>query len=153
MTLADDKLRAWSDWCVLNLRRGSLPNALTDQMRTHGLDEVFIRAAMGPAADGLTVGASFADYAACALTQRVRATPGLKQLPARDTQIFVWDEFLEARTCEALMALIEANLRPSTVTDEPPDALYRTSKTCDLGALTEPIVHDTDARICEGLGI
>lgn len=72
------------------------------------------------------------------------------------TQIYVQDNFLSTEECTQLTAIIDQNLRPSTVSD-PTDACivsdYRTSKTADLHYFSDPFYLEIDRKITDLLGL
>lgn len=81
--------------------------------------------------------------------------PTLKKIQAvRPVELYTAEDFLDARHCARIIELMQAHLRPSTITVEnEPDKYFRRSKTCDLGAADDPTVRSLDARICEALRI
>jgi prolyl 4-hydroxylase len=68
------------------------------------------------------------------------------------TQVYTQENFLTAAECTDLIEIINATLRPSTVSD-PKDACtvsdYRTSKTSDLHYFANPFFLDIDKKISE----
>jgi prolyl 4-hydroxylase len=80
------------------------------------------------------------------------AMPGVQRVPNPKLTLFLRRQFLDADTCTALIALIDATRRPSTISDSNGDAYYRTSETCDLDR-TSPLVAELDARICAFTGL
>ena len=83
--------------------------------------------------------------------ERLRATPGVQRVPAREMELFVVRRFLDPETCEALIELIDRNRRPSEIADDQGIANYRTSETCDLD-WNDPVVAKVDDAICALLG-
>ena len=77
--------------------------------------------------------------------------PNAEKLDTELADFYVLDNFLNAGECDHLIEIIKKRLRPSTITDE--EEGYRTSSTCDMGELDEPLVVDIDRRICSLLGI
>jgi len=79
------------------------------------------------------------------------------QLKTSLAEIYSIDNFLNKKECEELIAIIKTRLKPSTIAtsagDIEDDKYFRTSKTCDLGNLQNPIVAEIDRRICEFIGI
>ena len=65
---------------------------------------------------------------------------GMQRVPSPKLALFQQRGFLAATLCADLVALIDANRRPSTLADDNGDAAFRTSETCDLAA-------DTDAEV------
>jgi len=70
----------------------------------------------------------------------------MQRVPSRQLQLFIKRGFLEAEHCRALMTLIDAGRRPSTITDANGDAAFRTSETCDLDH-DHPAVAELVARL------
>jgi prolyl 4-hydroxylase len=58
--------------------------------------------------------------------------PGVQRVPSAKVAMFVVRDFLDPADCAALVALIDANRRPSTIADGNGDHAFRTSETCDL---------------------
>jgi len=65
---------------------------------------------------------------------RLLAFPGVRRVPTPRAELFDRPGFLSAELCQALIALIERDRRPSSIADENGDAYFRTSETCDLPA-------------------
>ncbi len=83
---------------------------------------------------------------------RLRAAPGVQRVPDPRLELFVLRDFLDAATCAALIARIEASRRPSTLADDRGDAAFRTSETCDLSS-DDPVAAEVNARISALLGL
>ncbi len=58
----------------------------------------------------------------------------VQRVPTAKAEIFQLRRFLDPDLCTALIALIEADRRPSTIADGNGDPTFRTSETCDLAA-------------------
>ena len=78
--------------------------------------------------DHVDMQASGADRTA----ERLAAIPGIRRAPSPKLQQYMLARFLDADTCAALIALIDAKARPSTIADPNGDDAFRTSSTCDL---------------------
>lgn len=76
----------------------------------------------------------------------LRAHPGVRHAPTPKLDLFMVDDFLPDELCDALIALIEADRRPSTVADYNGDVHFRTSETCDLD-VTNPHVAELERRL------
>ena len=63
------------------------------------------------------------------------------------------DNFLNQHECKHVIEAIKTELRPSELSSYEPDRKFRTSKTCDLGNLNDPLIEKIDHRICSLLGI
>lgn len=71
---------------------------------------------------------------------------GVQKVPSPKLTLFIKRDFLPPALCESLIALIDAERRPSTVSDYNGDAGFRTSETCDLAA-GEPAVMAVETAI------
>jgi prolyl 4-hydroxylase len=83
---------------------------------------------------------------------RLGTSAGVQRVPSPKLDLFVVRGFLDAETCGRIVAQIDANRRPSTVSDFNGDNAFRTSETCDLPD-TDPIVGMIDARIAGLTGL
>jgi prolyl 4-hydroxylase len=87
-----------------------------------------------------------------AVVARLGALPGVQRVPNPKLTLFLKRGFLDAATCAGLVAMIDANRRPSTISDSNGDAAFRTSETCDLNG-ADPLVRHVEAAIAEATGI
>ena len=85
-------------------------------------------------------------------TARLEGTAGMRRVPSERLILFDYPRFLPAELCQALIALIEAGRRPSTIANANGDAQFRTSETCDLSP-HDPAVQDLEARLLALNGI
>ena len=74
------------------------------------------------------------------------AHPGVRRVPSPKLELFTLPGFLDAAECAALVALIDANRRPSTLADPNGDHYFRTSDTCDLDR-AQPAVAALDDKL------
>ena len=79
-------------------------------------------------------------------------THGLQRAPFPKLELFQLKRFLPPDLCAALIELIDANRRPSTIADANGDQYFRTSETCDLDP-GEPAVQDLERRLVALNGI
>ena len=86
------------------------------------------------------------------VARRLAAHPAVKRANIDTAQIYSYRDFLSAAQCAALVRLIDANRRPSTLLSENPDTQFRTSESCDMDRWS-PDVRPTDEAIAELLGI
>jgi prolyl 4-hydroxylase len=84
--------------------------------------------------------------------EKLAGTPAVQRVPTGELELFIVRNFLDAATCAALMELIDAERRPSTIADDVGIANFRTSETCDLDWHI-PVVGETDRKIAELLGL
>ena len=86
------------------------------------------------------------------IAARLAAHPGLQRVPSPKAEVFQCKRFAPPDLAAALIALIEADRRPSTIADDNGDAYFRTSETCDLAA-DLPAVQQVEAMITQLSGI
>jgi len=86
------------------------------------------------------------------VARRLDANPALKRARVDVAQIYRHPDFLTAAQCQALIRMIDANRRPSTLLSTNPDAQFRTSESCDMDRWS-PDVRPTDEAIAGLLGI
>lgn len=68
------------------------------------------------------------------IAESIAAHAGVQRLPTPKAQVFQLRSFCPPDLAAELIALIEADRRPSTIADDNGDAYFRTSETCDLAA-------------------
>lgn len=76
----------------------------------------------------------------------------MQRIPTPKLEIFQLRGFLDSGLCGALIALIEAGRRPSTIADDNGDRYFRTSETCDLDA-ADPAVIELERHLLSLSGI
>lgn len=91
-------------------------------------------------------------FPAESVVARLQAIGGIQKVPTPKLTLFIRRGFLEPALCAALMARIDTERRPSTVSDGDGDASFRTSETCDL-ALDDPLARDVTGRLCALSGL
>ncbi len=77
---------------------------------------------------------------------------GVQRVPSPKLSLFIRKGFLEPELCTEIIRQIDADRRPSTVSDHNGDDLFRTSETCDL-PYDDPHVVEIDRRITELTGL
>jgi prolyl 4-hydroxylase len=114
------------------------------KLRGPGLQTIFFcpRLAYRPAM--MTPGESSA--------QTLLARPGMQRVPSPKLELFMLRGFLDEAECDALIARIEANRRPSTLANFNGDDSFRTSETCDLD-VADPAVVALDGKLAALSGI
>jgi prolyl 4-hydroxylase len=85
-------------------------------------------------------------------TERLLKWSGMRRVPDARLELFTLPAFVPGELCDALIGLIDANRRPSTIADPNGDAYFRTSETCDLDA-GDPAVQALEARLLALTGI
>ncbi|MFZ5794160.1 MAG: prolyl hydroxylase family protein [Sphingomonas sp.] len=86
------------------------------------------------------------------VSRRLDSNPAVKRAKVDEAQIFYHPDFLDAATCDRLVALIDTNRRRSTVLAEESVQDFRTSDSCDMDRWS-PDVRPTDEAIADLLGI
>lgn len=87
-----------------------------------------------------------------AVVAHLLAQPGIQRTPSPKLTLFQQRGFLEPDRCAELIALIDAERRPSTVSDYNGDDAFRTSETCDLAA-DFPAVAELERRILDFIAL
>ncbi len=149
---ADEDLTTYT-W--VRLRAGIEPHEVRRQLRLKGLSDAEIRDLMLEAYDGRRPSSDvdFAALSAPALTQRALIHPNIQKVPVAKAQMYVWRKFLVPEICDAVIALIDRQLRDSTTADAFADPKVRTSRTSDIGMLGHDLIMQLDELIAEALGI
>ena len=83
---------------------------------------------------------------------RLDANPQVKRAKIDAAQFYYHPDFLTPERCAELIALIDANRRPSTLLSDNPDHGFRTSDSCDMDRWS-PFVRPIDESIANLLGI
>jgi prolyl 4-hydroxylase len=83
---------------------------------------------------------------------RLKKTPGMQVVPGIGCEVYLLQNFLSPRECGGLIAMIDADRKPSTVLATHYDPEFRTSESCDLDRWN-PFVETIDARICTLMGL
>tara|TARA_Y100000815_G_scaffold148956_1_gene134690 strand:- start:487 stop:1221 length:735 start_codon:yes stop_codon:yes gene_type:complete len=80
------------------------------------------------------------------------AARGMQRLPFPKVELLQMRRFLDPDFCEELIAMIDADRRPSTLADHDGDMYFRTSETCDL-PMDDPCTQRLEAMLAELSGI
>ncbi len=83
---------------------------------------------------------------------RLDADPQVERAATDGAQVFYRPDFLDAAQCKALVRMIDANRRPSTLLSDSGDKAFRTSESCDMDRWS-PDVRPTDEALAALLGI
>lgn len=87
-----------------------------------------------------------------AVAARLDADPRMQRLPSDMVQAWRCLDFLDAANCDWLVAMIEANRRPSTLLSDTGTSSNRTSDSCDMDRRADG-VRQIDEYIAATLGI
>jgi prolyl 4-hydroxylase len=157
----------WSDWIKLNIERGCDKDGIFKILLDEGFSRDQIMAEMNyePVVDPASIVNPLAAVAErtqdgegfsrkIALDSDKIYLPNSRKLISDLAEFYLLDTFLEEGECERLIALIRSRLRVSEIAaTRTGEVSYRTSNTCDLGLLDDPLVRDIDRRICSMIGI
>jgi len=83
---------------------------------------------------------------------RLDANPAVQRAAIDTAQVYYHPDFLDAATCDRLIAIIDAHRRPSTLLSDRNDQGFRTSDSCDMDRYS-PDVQPIDEGIAALLGI
>ncbi len=139
----------WIAWLREQLRIGCDMSESVIKLRDLGYSDEAILAGLEtvrPRGDALTSG-----FMNPPLLQK--QSPKLRKFDSDRLQLYELDDFLSAKECTRLIALINHHLRPSTLSYASDDKAFRTSQTADLCHLKSPVASHIDDKICRTLGI
>jgi len=83
---------------------------------------------------------------------RLDADPRMERLPSDNAVAYRCRDYLNAVQCKRLVAMIDANRRPSTLLSDRGEVAFRTSESCDMHRWA-PEVREIDEGIAALLGI
>lgn len=83
---------------------------------------------------------------------RLKRTPGVTVANGIGLDVYVRQNFLTPQECGGLIAMIDADRKPSGLLTADPDPEFRTSESCDLDRW-HPFVGGIDARLCTMMGM
>ena len=86
------------------------------------------------------------------VSEHLMGRPGIQRVPSPRLDLFIRRGFCSALDCAAIIALIDKDRRPSTISDYNGDDRFRTSETCDLDP-ADPAVAALEEAIAAFLGI
>ena len=84
--------------------------------------------------------------------EKLSADPAVHRVAIQGVQVFCHANFLDAARCKRVIALIDANRRPSTLLSDRPEENFRTSESCDMDRWS-PDVRPIDEGIALLLGL
>jgi prolyl 4-hydroxylase len=139
----------------VRLRAGVEPHEVRRLLRLKGLTDEQIRGLMQEAFDGRrpSSAAPHGELAHAAITRREPIHPDIQKVPTTKAQLYVWKNFLVPEVCDAVVELIDSQLRNSTTTDAFADPKVRTSRTSDIGMLGHDLIMQLDELMAEAIGI
>ena len=152
----------WKDWIELNINRGCDKDGIYKILLDEGFSPIDIEKEMGhvPDVNVATIINPLKAEQGVDFTENIDLEkgniyiPNAQKLETELAEFYTLQNFLNSEECDQVIKLIKEKLRPSAIAaDGELDESYRTSRTCDLGALTDPLIADIDRRICALLGI
>jgi len=84
--------------------------------------------------------------------KRLASDPSVYRVPVEGAEIFALADFLDARECAHIVALIDQVARPSELVNLTGDEAYRTSYSGDVPQ-TDPVVRAVERRLSDLIGI
>lgn len=159
---------SWQRWVEDRLERECDPQQLVGTLLKNGVPLSSIADSLG---DRLTLGtATFeapdndvslppdpipgCDWAALMEPPLLRRRPHtLVSVGGDKLQLYTLDDFMTAQECDAFVALVNQQLRPSLITSPTSDKHFRTSRSCDLCFSGDQFIAHIDERIAQTLGI
>ncbi|WP_293880293.1 2OG-Fe(II) oxygenase [Sphingomonas sp.] len=83
---------------------------------------------------------------------RLNRNPAVQMVAGQGIELYVHENFLTLEECGGLVAMIDADRKPSALLSQTDDAEFRTSESCDLDRWN-PFVEMIDRRICALMGM
>jgi prolyl 4-hydroxylase len=83
---------------------------------------------------------------------RLTRNPNVQSVAGQGIDLYVYQSFLTPDECGGLVAMIDADRKPSGLLSPTDDADFRTSESCDLDRW-HPFVQGIDQRICDLMGM
>ncbi len=147
----------WQQWMEENIERDCPLTDLIPILKSHGFSDKTICNAIATYVTKTPINNyshSGIDYYALSRTRITRPHPTMKwqQIPSDLLQIYQIDDFMSQSECTRMIALIKQKLAPSTIGGPQIDK-FRTSRTCMLNRLKNPLIQAIDKRISETIGI
>jgi prolyl 4-hydroxylase len=87
-----------------------------------------------------------------AVTRHIAANPAIQRVETEAAQVYFQPDYLDAAQCAALIAVIDANRRPSTLLATTYDSAFRTSESCDMDRWS-PAIRPIDEGLAALLGV
>ena len=161
----------WRHWLTLNRDRGCDPSELRRMAVAAGFEGEAVEAVLADEGSGsesttpeeqgqdtvgdevgvLATGPLFWRAMAAAPLTRREHRPRAWRLDTELAQLYELPDLLNEGECQSLITMIDRALRPSAVTQGPAD--YRTSTTCDLGKVDNPLVRSLDDTLAALVGV
>jgi prolyl 4-hydroxylase len=85
-------------------------------------------------------------------TAQLARNPNVQTVDGQGITLYVYQNFLTVEECGGLIAMIDADRKPSGLLSTTDDPDFRTSESCDLDRW-HPFVDGIDRRICDLMGM
>jgi prolyl 4-hydroxylase len=150
--------KEWQVWLDDNLARGCDVAELYGLLRTNGFAVETIKRMMGnayPVGIDAQEAPPVLDYKALSETLETNHARklGIQRFDTSLIQLYTLKNFMTPGECKRVIALAEAQLRPSEVTHSNGDYAFRTSETCDLNSQNNVFIKHIDEKIARALGV
>jgi prolyl 4-hydroxylase len=86
------------------------------------------------------------------VSARLNRNPQIQMVAGQGIDLYCYQNFLTPDECGGLIAMIEADRKPSGLLSTSDDPEFRTSESCDLDRW-HPFVQGIDTKICELMGL
>ncbi|NVK54520.1 MAG: 2OG-Fe(II) oxygenase [Alteromonadaceae bacterium] len=141
----------WKKWVLDSLLTGQRPTQIASTLEDNGFTQTTIESVLGNnLPDNYRFRRPVAQYQKLAMPHFLNAKAKVTYTALCDSeelQLYAIDNFLSAEECAALVLLTTEKLKPSTVAGAPSAAGIRTSTTCELAAINDPLVSIVNERI------
>lgn len=159
----------WVDWIKLNIQRGCDKDGIFKILLDEGFsrDQIVTQMNYEPVVDPAYITNPLAERLQREIIQDGEAfsrkvalstakiyLPNAQKIATDLGEFYLLEDFLNQQECERLTTLIKSRLRASEIAEtDDEDSSFRTSRTCDLGYMTDSFTQDIDRRICKMIGI
>jgi prolyl 4-hydroxylase len=153
----------WQAWLQDNLQRGCDRAELTEILVNNGFALDSINQEMSPQTVSILQGIKLKKKPSVDTqlyqqlsTINITTTQSfvdVQTVKSDQLQLFIIENFLTEQQCVELCAIIEGQLRPSTVSTYNGDDYFRTSQTSDLATQQHPLIEEIDHQIANTLGL
>lgn len=146
--------QSWQEWTSFNYGRGCDEQGIRTILLDNGFSVYEANQMLADSADG-TAQVTQAERTDNSASIEKRCWSNLHNAVTIENdkiELYAVENFLTDEECTQLIALIRGNNQPSTTTEEGVSD-FRTSHTCDLAKLNQPLICEIDRRICQYMGI
>lgn len=144
----------WKQWVVKCLLTGTSPTTIASTLSDNGFAPDTIQKVLGsnlPGTFGFSPSRDF--YCALANSPLTRNENAVSLANNSDIQLYAFDSFLSDEECDDIVRLSKNKLVPSKLAGAASADNIRTSSTCELAFLDNPLVQLINQRIVSVLGL